>query len=751
MKTFKQILFLWFVLVGVVLAQHSAFAVDLDKIADDARPAVEERVEKFRDQLESRSKNLLESQLGGSRFGVAVTVEFNEDKFLKEAALGGSKIRLRSLPTELGTSDMQIQLAETLTVGNIRKFVSKISLAVTVEEGVSAGQLSLIAGTLSNALKIPQASIKIRKEKLQSSTVTEKMQQTQESSAKLEKEVTSLEQQKSQIELKSKLDNQSLQQEKAKLELALRSAEARNKASEDALLETKKSLAQLEEEVSIYKTPLGDIKKIIKGLEVPLMVLPFALVALLVSLVFFVLINSISRKKSEKLFEGIELVSQALGKVGGKVGQSAGASSASSALQLTTSRQQDNTALAQSRNHSAPLLPEELTTLKKEAEESWKRCLEFEYLSYCEMKEWVASGTDGQTRLLTLMAILPAAESTRVVTKFSHEDINSLRGIYLDASQRLTGYSICHGLARTVMMAALSAPPLLKTLTNFAAVRASDRQYAEFLLGLEPEVCAVGLSVLPSARFGRVVEIMANLDPDLHLEGVFAHMVTALNETNAVENLEKALKELDATLTDQSKGVRGLAADLLLGNMESVSPKLRNQMLQAIQKDSGLALEANLRALSIEALLDVGDDVIRELVENYETEDLAKLMTCVSQDLVERLSSTLSVKLKSSVSGELQRLRSSELLEKRAQISGLAIQNQIVSALREMVAQGLVTSPSSLRGAPVSRPPTALEKGSTRRLEEGKRNGDAAETHSGPPSLLEDEDAPSSLPERRVS
>jgi hypothetical protein len=70
--------------------------------------------------------------------------------------------------------------------------------------------------------------------------------------------------------------------------------------------------ARLREDLSIYQTPLGELKKTIRGLELPLSILPLAVVALFLGVVAFFVIGLLGARRNAALQQGLERLGAAL-------------------------------------------------------------------------------------------------------------------------------------------------------------------------------------------------------------------------------------------------------------------------------------------------------------------------------------------------------------------------------------------------------------------------------------------------------
>jgi hypothetical protein len=230
-------------------------------------------------------------------------------------------------------------------------------------------------------------------------------------------------------------------------------------------------------------------------------------------------------------------------------------------------------------------------------------------------------------------------------------------------------------------------------------IKASDRVYAKHLLGLKPDLAAFGLCILPQLRFLRVAEMMLTLSPDYPIEDSLAQLTVAQSSPQILDGFVKTL-ELLATATEEQSSPATNSVVKLLGESLRLAPgPLKSRIQAAIRRDPALASAGLDGGLSISDIGRLSVEVIRELLDPYDTESLAKLLISVNQNLVGTFVAALSNKVRIATESEYNRLNSNELLRKRSAVAGEAIQEEILANLSQLIAEGVV----SLRSAEPTR------------------------------------------------
>lgn len=696
-------------------------------IAADAEIIVDEKLEAFKDNAEGRVRNRLETQFGGAKFAVLVDLVFNAPSFVADAGRAANPVQLRSLAKRLENSDMQRVFAESLNLTTIRKYISRITVTVTTGEAISESQKKVLASIVTSTLKIPEAAVNISTESLELPSVIEKYEEVKKQAETVQREKEAIQQESRQSEIKTRIEAQKVLQEKTKLELLVQQLQAENAESLERVEAANQKISALEQELSVYQTPLGEIKKIVKGLEVPLLVLPFVLVALAVTLVLSLLYSRISKEKTKRLYEGIEVVSQALGKIGAKNGAGAFAtgginqsSQNSGSTALTLARSEDGLKRSERSQEFKALSEHELKALVQESREAWESCKGFEFLLMSELKEWANESFSSKLRLVNLLSVLPASECTRVVSLLSTEDIASLQDVFHEALDKQIGHRVCIALFRQLMVTSLSLPVALQKMTDLTIVQATDMQLAQLVLEAPQNVAALILSLLPQARFLRLSAILQNLRPSLELDQIFAKMTAVLEDPDTLAELTSSLRLWGKQLKNSDNRVRQHVSQLLTDSQARASAELRSRIQSAFVLDPALTSEAATHQLSIGDFMQLEQEVIRELLDPFDSESLAKLFIGIDAELVQRLAQALSYKTRIAAELEYKRLSASELSRKRALKVSKQLQEELIAGLKDLVEQGVVEinrAEASSRRQPLPRG-TAAQIGETSDSEE---------------------------------
>jgi hypothetical protein len=673
-------------------------------------------------------------QLADGRFLLVVNAQVSEARFLALQKKNAKSTAFTTLPIQLSSEELQVALAQEITAAEIPLVVGALKVLLTFDNDVPEEQVNAITDAVKRAVVLdPERgdTVEVKKAPLQSPSATKKKEveslntKVLEGSKDVEKlrfDVSSAQQRTTETqqrvaEAMAKVTQ--VEAEKLKLQTDLRAAEARAAAEKDKAAAAKTALDEetatrrrLEEDLSIYKTPMGDIKKIVKGLELPLTVLPVALLLFVFAAAAFFIYLRFQGAKTSKFMEAAEAMAQALVKAGR--GPSGGASQG---MTLDAARNDLGRMLASQTEEASKashvpqnMLGEELASTRKEALEAWDALREYPYLTFAELREWLWSGGTPAGRLVSLLGALGPVESLRVLQSFAPEDLDRIRTERQENASKLPGYAALLQLHRNVVAEAIQCPACIAKLDFPALVRSTDERLATALDSCSPASGALTLSLLPGQRKTTVFDLLSKETLERCVDG-FA-MIQDLPSRELDSLLRKTIEELLPGL-EQAALPRIAVAQKVSELLSDTSVRARGLLQTSLAKHGSLLATVNQKRVTFEDVLALEDETLAELLDEVDAEQIAALALGLAEPAQAKVARVLSRKVQMAVRAEMQRLQARQATLRRAQGQSLEIQAALVERVKGLVEEGVVD---------LKRGPTSPSSGPSGRLPPGKES-----------------------------
>lgn len=693
-----------FSLVAPIVVQAAA------QLSPDVMDALDQKTAIYRRLILSKVEESLKSDVFGDLRLVKADPKLDlakvSDELKKNNALSFS-----SLPNSISRDQFSMQMIENMKMTQFKTLLKPFQLTVTLSSSLSPQQRALAANVLESALDLPAGSkFGVKFEDLNSAKTSSIMQKTIEEKTELEKQ-----NQKSKEESEKLLrdrdtfarDRDFIAGDKRTLDINLKQEQAKNLAlttEVDKLKlivdDQKKVIAGKEEELSIYKTPLGDIKKLIKGLELPLTLFPIFIGLFFSLIVIFALLSASQKKRAGMMKEGVELMAATLGKIGGKMG--AGNANVAGDIQKLIEREgAEKESLKNSSQQSfagagSELLSLEMQNLKCDSESAWKEVLKHPFVMMCILKEWLIEGAAGQERFMSLASTLSPFESAKLVAGFQHTLTKNLKNVVTDVNSRLKGYSYVLTLHRSVQDFLLDHSSACNGIDATTFFAATDVQLTKIIFQKQPQERAELLSLLPAAGWKRILELAADiLDADQVAE-TLAALTSPQNRLNAdslIELVKLVDKSLGALILEEKRDDATSQMTELAVSLDAFSPKLRTAVSLARAKFPRFAQELESRTVTIDHVLRLDSLLLREMLEPLESEQVAQLIASLETQKRSSLVLLLGDKVRLMAEADFQRFLRSPSTLKRAEVEGQKIQSEMVSKLKKLSAEGIVEIP----------------------------------------------------------
>ena len=639
-------------------------------LTPEVNTILQQKMAKYLENQEERAKRVLGQQLSEGRFILYIKASISPEKISELLSSKSQDTKLTSLPMSMSAKERLKLMAERLTVDQVPLFIGPLTVSLTFGNDVSNGQINSLKEATANGLGLDLNagdSVQVKKADLLPQSGTKDVEKLRHDTVIAQQKITQSESENSQL----KNDLVAAQEKIAKGERIITEFEAK--------------IRVLEEDLSIYKTPMGDIKKIIKGLELPLTVLPIALVFFIFASFLFFLYLRLQGNKATKFLEAADLLAQGMARAG-KNNAIAGRSQKNEIEKVIQAS--ENAGLGSGSN-SPILLGDEIVTLKNEALEAWKNLSQYPYLVTSELREWLVAGGAQTQKLVSVMGALGPVESVNLLQKFSPNDLAQLRKLEngQDSASKLPGYSAILQLHRLISTQILNRPEAIIRLDFPELVKASDDALADALIAVEPKSLALCLYILPENRRFKIIESgSAKMQRDA-VEG-FAALEGITPEKIDIE-LSSLRTQLVPSLLKHAV-IKFAVADEISQLMDEVSPKTRASLQEALSQHKRLDDLINARMITMDDVLTVDDETLGELLDEFSPEQMATLLSGLRQEGVGRISKILPRKMAVSVQSELSRLSSRQGSLKRAQNQSLEYQTLLRDRLKELVIEGVV-------------------------------------------------------------
>jgi flagellar motor switch protein FliG len=644
-------------------------------ISPEAQTLLQPKVRSWLEILEDRSRRVMGQQLADGRFLLFIKATISPKKFAQYVDAKNQNTQLTSLPMTLSNEEKEKIVAENITVEQIALVLGPITVDLTFDKDVPDEQAKTLKEAITSAIGLNTNNgdrVLIKKAPLLASTTSNKLENLSTKLAegskdveKLRYEITTAQQKISQLQeqLQSRDDQ-------------LKSAQEKNK--------------NLEDDLSIYKTPLGEVKKIVKGLELPLTILPIALLMFVFVAAGFFLYLRFQGTKTNKLVQAADVMAQAIAKANRGANSSGGGitlDAARAEFAKLTASQNEEAARTNSGQAPQALLGEELASARQEALDAWTDLKKYPYLTFAELREWLVGGGGQTQRFIAIVNALGPVESMRLLQQFSHDDLAMLRADSYENASKLPGYAALLQLHRNVTAEVIRRPQCIATLDFPEIIRASDEALAKALSKATPVGIALCINILPDARLNKILEALPPERQGECVDGI-AQLDKLVEADLIVElgTLKNSITPLLASVSTPRLGAAEKMGILLKGSTQ----KTRATLQEHLNRHDELREKITQNMITFADVLAIENETLAELLDEFETEQIATLVCGIPEDAQQRIAKVLPRKSVTLVQVELQRLNSRQSLLRRAQAQSLEFQSLLAERLKALVDDGII-------------------------------------------------------------
>lgn len=669
-------------------------------------------------ELEERARTILSSQLD-SPYSLFVKITIDEKRFKQKLTLIESQDQLRTLPTS--TSGGVGLYIRSLTVEDVFSLIKKIKVSVTIDKSLPDDQVQVIKKTITGALNLNTSrgdQLEVDRSDMISASFKSKQEAFNREAQSASFQTKRMELMLKELELKNKQLSSSGQNNGSESSLAL---EVRKIAEDVRLLRTEnekqsqsdqrilsEKLSQLEKIAESIRGNgsgkdgtqsgsdgsdfLGGIKKKISGLELPITLLP---IAVLLALVLLKMANGQTqtagalRSGMEELGKSVKAMAETLAGAAKNIS----ASAAAGAEQDKTSEKDSSTANAQTSSEGGSL-----ELLQADAINTWSKTVEMPYYLLSILKEWLVL-PENREKFLQVTEAVGAESAAWIWSKFPSEEVEQLGALLNKPMPKASSFSVMSLLYRAIVREAGAKPQYLSGMGDLEfLVSLTDQKLRDILLDSSEEEIVAVLSVLTSTRAARIINLLG----ERVTAEIFRGMELAANSNP--QEIERHLANIkaksDQSLSSFSTGLLGCLVRIL----ESQDSSAQGAAKSYLNENLVMATEVRKRVITFDDVMTLDQDSQYELFGSLSPTDVANLISNMNTENRGKVAKFFSGKAKAQIDDELKKLEGKKQLKKRAAIQGERIKANILRKVRIMRDQGLIEFESAQKETPAEVP-----------------------------------------------
>ena len=680
-----------------ILISGSVFAAEADE--REFEQIVANRGQDLARTLQDKAKQILGREVLDGLFVVIVKAELNAEA-IKSTANPSSGVNFQSLPRNLSANEVAKAYLNGMSIDRLRSLAKSIQVKITVDKSASQGQRNIVRSLIENGLSLSSErgeKLVIEDDELQSYSAKARQETADRAVTTLELEKNRLASESQdakdnakQIELKSKIEIDRLSSEKSASEISKKQEESKFLKVQSENEDLKKKLSTLEQELSVFQTPLGDTKKLVRGLEVPIVLVGVLLFFLIgISAVMFVY-GRVHERKTNKGFESAQLISQALGKIGKNSSTSSNTANSAPLNSMQNTNPQMNMSAAVGRSAERSFLSvSDLESLRTQALGAFEELQTFPYLMASELREWLEEGPEGQLRLAGILVALGPQHVMPMLRDLPPSALKTLdlaQGL-TDPASREKAYHSMVGLHFTVLSRAEQLPQSVVRLKFPALTSASDSLLIKAAKQLEREEQSALLSLLPPRRWkGMMEQILEGLDTEEQKQ-----LLSLQIKADPFTKLNAMVSKVGQSLSATERSLEGQGIRLLLGKLESqgdaLSASHRELLFDLLREHTPPSLEG----VTFDQVLSLDKEILAEVLETLEIEEVASLILSLDDNLAEKVRAQFSGKVLTSLEQDIKRLTRTPTQAKKSKRLGVQVQAKVQQQVQTLVEEGIVS------------------------------------------------------------
>lgn len=628
-------------------------------------------------ELEDRARKLLSSQVD-TPYSLYVKINIDEKLFDSKLAALGSDSRMKTL--SLDNNVTAVRYVRNMAMEDIFALIKSVKVSLTIDSSISKTQEVSLQKAIFGALRLKVSRgdlVELEKADMLSSS----MRNRQESFDR-EKQSVSMENKKLELMIKElELQNKALtakSSEDNKGDSELLSAELKKIASDLQELKEKPNQPSVTEPDPRYGGPLGSIKKIIAGLEIPLTLLPLGLI---LAVILLKVAGGQGRTALalrgglEELGKSVQAMADTLATAAKSVSNEAASKTNEVAAQKESQQSDDGGAVEGGA----------LELLQVDAMKTWQLLSGMPYFLLSVFKDWLAD-PESRERFLQVTEAIGAENASWIWSKFPAEEIEQLGPLLNKQISKVASFGAVSLLYRATVREAGTKPLFAKEIEDLEIlISLTDTRLAQALKVADDATVGSILGFLTPARAARVMSLMAErltIEVLVGIEGL---------RSAPVQTVKSQIMEFRKV---QETAAASLGASSLLACLVKVL-ETQNHGAKAVAKsylsnNAVLAGEVRKRVITFDDIMALDSDTLYDLFGALSPTDAAALCSTLEDHQSKLVLSFFGGKAKVQVDEEIRRILSKKKFKKQAEVSADRMKASVVRRVRTMRDQGLL-------------------------------------------------------------
>ena len=610
----------------------------------------------YQDRLEQRVRFVLAKHLEEGRFILYIKAQLDEVKLKNQIS---KKIPLLTLPKNVLEEDQKRLFFESLNKDTLQPYIKSILVQVTVDNSVNDTQSKLFQKIIYDVLDLNAKrgdKIQMSKAEFQKNPLETEMAQIKLSLQEANKAKQDYEDKIKKLESDSQNKLRELERSIQDKETELQKTQAKADKTQDNIIKLEKQVSENKEELSFYQPPLGEIKKMIKGLEIPLTFIPITFLLFLAAIILGLISQWNSQRRLQSFLQGIQNVAASFQKKYAPTTVDKETSGSSSIGGVESSLNEED--------------------FKEEATAAWRTLKGSLYFMASCLKDWLIN-EEGKMRFVQFSLGLDAEFLETLWRLYPTQDIQDLKDKLNNNFSKSQCYLSILQLQRLILQEKLQKPTFVENISPLYLIKMTDAQLTNIMDRASLEASAACLLFLTSSRSLRIIEGLTTYEP-----------TTLILKMREVINLaEDRLRDLMLEIQNMAEEEKN---ESILSLLQGGSPKLQGSLPFLLQADPDLARQIQARMVTFADVLQLDKTLLQELLDPLSPENIAILLTGLPPESLNRVTACVSQGVRQDAELEFRRLKSRGTLWKRAQKESLNWQQKLSLTLKQWIQDGII-------------------------------------------------------------
>lgn len=643
-------------------------------------------------ELEDRVRRLVGSQMD-TPYSQYVKITVDRTKFAQKLKVFEASSKLRTLPS--ASTEGAGRYVRGLSVEDVFALIKSVRVSLTIDKSVSGEQEANLKKSISAALNLKTERgdvVEVERSDMLSASIKSKQEafnREQQNVAfqnkKLEMMLREMELQNRALANKGK-DKMTTDQLALEIRRISDDIKELRESNERELRLLQDKTAQMQQSTQKeqktqdpkYDGQLGQVKKLIEGLELPLTLLPLGL---LFALVLLKMAGG-QGKTAGALKMGLEELGKSVQTMADTLAGAAKTISASSANENSAEK---NTSKTSQQAESVRTEGGAIELLQADAVNTWQLLIGMPYFLLSVLKDWL-NDAENREMFLQVTEAVGAEAAAWLWSRFPSEEIEQLGPLLSKPIAKTSAFSAVSLLYRAAVREAGTKPlyarelaelDILITLTDqklsLALSTSDDVQIATVLAFLTPQRA---VRVMGKLGDRMTVDVLKELEkiPSVQPQEIqrrliqFKSSAEMLADTSGAQNLLTCL----VRVLESQDGAAQVAARLYLN------------------ENADLAGEVRKRVITFDDVMGLDADSLFDIFGAFSPTDTASLVITLKPEHRDKILKIFSGKARMRVDEEIKKIESKKNLKKQAAVQAARIKSNTLRRVRVMRDQGLI-------------------------------------------------------------